>query len=522
MRNNAKHVLIPLTVIVIIGMGGYGVWYLVRPEQTPANRVGVIWGREVFISEFLPIYRGYQLLAAASNTAVDNQDLLRQTWRQLLLDGEARQVGIEAARTEMTALIGAIPLFQIDGAFNQELYRQRLTGIQLGVANFEEFIAGLIRTEKLNALVADSTLVSPAEVEDFYQRVNGSVLFDYAVVDSADTPAPEAPGEEVIGEYYRQHAGAYEVPPQVEISYLLIPYSRFAAETSPGAEEIEAYYRDNLSSFAEGTGEPAPLEEVRDGIADALVLRGAIEGAEQEAWELDRLFGGEATLEQAGQREGIEIETAGPFAQDGPVPGLPGAEEIAREAFRMAVGDVSFPIAYPGDAPEGIVFFRVDRKTEPRLQSLDEARLDIVANLTDEAIARATLERAQEALAKIDSAMKEEKLGFREAAAAAGLETVAAGPINLEDESESGPPANLVTVAFLTPVGSVCGQVVPLENGYGILEVTERRPAAPLPEEDRDLWKKRALQVKRSVVYLEWVRNLEARANIEAGANFRP
>ena len=111
MRRSAKHVLWPLTIAMVISMGGYGVWYLVRPE-TSRTEIGAIWGEPVRLEEFIQATSNTQIIDVFSSLQCGSRNHLRsfvanleliggeytpqfltQEWYEEILDGPMEQCG---------------------------------------------------------------------------------------------------------------------------------------------------------------------------------------------------------------------------------------------------------------------------------------------------------------------------------------------------------------------------------------------------------------------------------------------
>jgi len=519
MRNNAKHVLWPLTIVCIIGMGGWGVWYLVAPEESPANLAGKIWGRNVYLDEFLKVYQGSRLLAAAGGRSPDQKTLISAAWRQLLLEGAADKAGIPAARSEIALFIGSVPFFHGEKGFDPARYLAILTDFGMGEKVFEDFVASLIKAEKLVALVGESSLVSPVEIEDFYQRAQSRVRFDYVLFRQEDAPEPEPAPREQIREFYEANRASFQIPPQAEITYLLLPFSAWADKVSVEETLVEEYYASNPAEFARQTGEPAPLDEVRGEIRAKLLSQQTRAAANEAATRVDRQLGDEISLENAAAELGFQPVAAGPFADGEPIGELGKIEEVNREVFRMSPGEISYPIEFD----QGFIFIRLEKISDPRMQTFEEAEEKIAAEIAARERARLTREKAEAALEAIRKKSAESGFNFMAAAEEAGLNPLSSPLISAEDADLDPPiPANLLSAAFLTPTGMMMPELVPVEGGFAFFQVTEREAPKPMPEADVELWKDRARQIKQAVVGQDWLRGLLQKAALEPEPDFRP
>ena len=93
MRRSAKHILWPLTIAMVISMGGYGVWYLVRPEAS-RTEIGAAWGEPVRRALAIGAMSssGQVLFDASTYDVLDEPDDLEPVDGLIDLDGQSMVV----------------------------------------------------------------------------------------------------------------------------------------------------------------------------------------------------------------------------------------------------------------------------------------------------------------------------------------------------------------------------------------------------------------------------------------------
>jgi hypothetical protein len=127
MRKNAKRVLWPLTILIIIGMGGWGSWYFFQEAQlSNKNKPGSIRGKDVTPAEYQRAEAEAWLFGKLTNRDLKKDELIPLTWRRLLLSTEAARLGITATREELIRFIASLPIFQYRGRFSRQLYQRIL------------------------------------------------------------------------------------------------------------------------------------------------------------------------------------------------------------------------------------------------------------------------------------------------------------------------------------------------------------------------------------------------------------
>ncbi|MBD3677035.1 MAG: peptidyl-prolyl cis-trans isomerase [Rhodobacteraceae bacterium] len=176
-----------------------------------------------------------------------------------------------------------------------------------------------------------------------------------------------------------------------------------------------------------------PFEDVRDELADELATESARRMIGDRIEGIDDLLASGATLEE------LASETA---MQMGSIDWYPGVSEgiAAYAAFGEPVNALA-----EGDFPEvleledgGIFAMRLEEVLEPRLQSFETVREEVIAGWEAQAMANLLRSQAEALQARVDSG---------EAIDTLGLQAIAETDITRDDFIE-GPPARLIETVF--------------------------------------------------------------------------
>lgn len=503
LRKNAKQILWPLTIALVITMGGYGVWYLIRPEPS-AETVGALWGEEVSMQQFIRAYRAVVNLARINGQAIQQQDLIRMAWQRIILAREAEKMGIRVDRESLVRSLGSIPIFLDEGKFDQERFKAVLESLGVDNQAFEEQVRTLLEIEETKANIQDQALISANEVREVYRRFNEKVVIDYIEFPREEFAGDIEPDEARVRNYFEENRASFSLQTRVSVRYVVIPRAMFEEEVELTDEEIAAFYRDNRASFAEETGEPPPeLAEVEDEIRKVLTAEKADAAMEKMAEEFDDLLLEITELEKAAEEFDLPVRETGLFAVDEPVAEIGESDEINRTAFSLRPGEISYPISLPGR----ICFLEFKESAPARQLSFEEAREEVEEAVNRELTEEETLKAARDERERIVTAVSEEEITFKKAAEEAGL-TVQTSPPFTREGSEDLPRSDVLTrAAFLVPTGEI-SQVVPIESGYAFFRVRDRLAAEPMPEDETEKWETVTERMKMAMVFNAWFDHL--------------
>ncbi len=257
MRKHAQSWLIKLAlgaiVVVFIfwGVGSY------RAQR--GNRIAVVNGAPIVLEEFRGVYDqlldGYrrQFGDAFDEKLLQSLNLKGQALDQLinrrLLLQEATRLKFRVTNEELLRAIQQVPAFQRNGRFHPQVYQRVLTRNRMTPEMYEENEKGALLINKLHNLILGSIKVSEAEALETYKWLKEEVSLDYVVFKPSAYGNVEVTPEEVET-YFSEHEKAYEVPPKVNVQYLLLDFKGFEAQTKVSEEEVRTYFDLNKEDYA--------------------------------------------------------------------------------------------------------------------------------------------------------------------------------------------------------------------------------------------------------------------------------
>ena len=208
------------------------------------------------------------------------------------------------------------------------------------------------------------------------------------------------------------------------------------------------------------------LDEVRPQIQQQLALETADTRITDQAQALAKRIDDPGDLAAVAKETGLMVQESSLFQRNDPVPGLGAAPEVAAEAFKLADGKVSGPIA----SARGPVFLTVIEKKDPYVPKLEEVK----NRAHDDLVRVRATDMSRQRASAIAGALKSAAGTFAAAAKAQGLDAKDTELIPRNSAlPDVGVSPEVDRVVFALPVGAV-SDPIQTDQGTVIVRVVER------------------------------------------------
>ena len=396
--------------------------------------------REVYGTAFTPE------MAKALNLKKQAMDSLVQ--RKILL-AEAAKMGLSATDVEVQREIAAIPAFQQNGQFRDDLYRSVLSYNRITPAEFEATKRVEITMKKVKDLVAAGALVPETEAKELFRVSSRKIRLLVVSADPGKVKA-DAPTEGEILAKYEQGKERFRTPARVKLVVAAFTPDRFGQEVNPSEAEIKAFHETNSYRFR--------TEERR--LVSRIVL--PFGNKDRDAVRKKAL----ETLAKAskGKAEFDALAKAHARGKNGEawLSRKDADPPLSEPLFQAAVDTVVGPIELPGS----FVIARVNRIRFPEALPLSQVRDRVIEQIRHEKGKDLAVVKAYEALPKATAAKS-----VKATAAAFGVPVVETGWVGAE--GAPGLPAALVQDALLLPSGEVA-PVKTVGDAHYLFQVTAK------------------------------------------------
>lgn len=305
------------------------------------------------------------------------QDVLQQLVDERVLNQSARQQGFRVGDQQLHDAVLALPIFQQNGGFNQELYERLLRNQGYTAAAFEESMRQSLATEQLRTGVIASALVTPSELEQWIALLKQQRELQYVVLPLAQYAARVTVEDAAIQEYFEKNKDRFVHPEQVRLQFIELKLAQIAEGVTASEEELKAAYEEQIAKYGRPEERSAshiliksPPNADQDTVEKARVRAQQIaDGIRSGGKSFDQALQ-EVKTDSSGELEGANLGVIGKGMFDNP------AFETALFALSK-VGEVSEPVRMPS----GFHIIRLDSITPAQVKPFEEVREAVAAEL---------------------------------------------------------------------------------------------------------------------------------------------
>jgi peptidyl-prolyl cis-trans isomerase D len=291
------------------------------------------------------------------------EDLVREE----ALKQRVQEQGYRASNERVTQSIREIPAFQVGGEFSYDNYQGILASAGLTPTGFEQQQRETLELGDLQAGIADSTFLTPAEFRRYIELYNQRRELAYALFDAAEFTERVSIDDAAIAERYANSQASYQTAETVDLEYIELALADVAASIEVSEEELREAYDKERARFA--TTEERKTSHILIAIGDdETAARAAADAV------VTRLRNGEAfaalaaelSADAGSKGQGGDLGWIGRGALTGP---------FEDALFALGVGEFSEPVR----TDQGFHIIRLDELRSGGQQSFEAVREDLAA-----------------------------------------------------------------------------------------------------------------------------------------------
>ncbi|CAN8140047.1 peptidyl-prolyl cis-trans isomerase D [uncultured Thiomicrorhabdus sp.] len=269
----------------------------------------------------------------------------------------------------MAAAIQAAPVFQKDGKFSDEQYKQVLANNNFSVARFEYEQRKFLIENQFKGLLSSSAFATSAEVEQLAKLQGQQRHINYLRVDQRPFFGKVTVSDDAIEASYEKNKADYIEPEKVKIDFIALKKSDIAKTIEATDEAVQAFYDENKSLFA--TPETRSARHILIRTQPGVDAEAALKKIEEIKAKVDA---GEDFAELAKENSedpgsAVSGGDLGNFEQGMMVP------EFDQAVFSMQEGQVSEPIK----TEFGYHLIKLEKINERAVTPLVEVRDEVIA-----------------------------------------------------------------------------------------------------------------------------------------------
>lgn len=173
--------------------------------------------------------------------------LVAQNLLQQMTDDLALRIGDEKIR----GYIFAMQEFQTDGVFNDDRYVSLLRQSGMTPAQFVERLRTDFAQQQLTDALVNSEFSLPNEVQQLASLQNQQRQLSQLIVPANKFAADIVVTDAEVSDYYNANTGSFQTQQQASVDYILVDMKKISAGIELAADDAENYYNEHQTSYAQ-------------------------------------------------------------------------------------------------------------------------------------------------------------------------------------------------------------------------------------------------------------------------------
>ena len=163
---------------------------------------------------------------------------------------QAEQMGLQVSDEEVRAAVAlAFPQYYKDGKLNRTQFDAVLAQQGMTAATLIEQVRQQLLMRKLQDVILESAVVTPADVEAEYRKKHDKVSVDYVAIASADVRKDVTLTDEEVRQRYDAEKANFQEPEKLGFRVLVLEQDKVAASVQVSEQELRAAYSSAMDNF---------------------------------------------------------------------------------------------------------------------------------------------------------------------------------------------------------------------------------------------------------------------------------
>jgi len=164
---------------------------------------------------------------------------------------EAERLGFQVTAADMSDAIRQMaPSLFPDGKFvGKEQYAGLLAQQNMSIGDFEADLRRQLLITRLRNVAVEGSIVTPAEIEQEYQKKNTKVKLEYVKLTGDKYKKESEPSEQDMQNYYKANLARYQEPEKKSLVILLADTARVEQTLTPADADLQRMYNQNQDQY---------------------------------------------------------------------------------------------------------------------------------------------------------------------------------------------------------------------------------------------------------------------------------
>jgi len=175
--------------------------------------------------------------------------LLDNLVNQKLVSNKARDEKFRVSDAQLQQFIASVPTFQVDGRFDNDRYRMFLAAQNMPAPYFEQRVRQDLVTGAVQDAITQGNIVARSSAERFVGLLEQQREVALATVDIDAFIKDVKVDDAQVKDFYDKNPGAFQVPEQAKIEYVLLTQDALSAQAAVTPEEVKKQYDASAAQY---------------------------------------------------------------------------------------------------------------------------------------------------------------------------------------------------------------------------------------------------------------------------------
>ncbi|MCB1760899.1 MAG: SurA N-terminal domain-containing protein [Gammaproteobacteria bacterium] len=222
--------------------------------------VASVNGQDITEREFDNSYRQFrqrlrdQLGQSYRPELIDDErmrdEFLQRLIRERLVLQASDQMGLSAGDTLVRAYINQLPVFQVDGRFNNDAYERTLRNQGMSPVGFEAQVRQSLMSDQLLNGVSGTEFATRAEVDDLARLQLQRRGLKYVVLEAEAFHDQVEISDAQVRSHYDENRDSYMAPERVKLEYIDLDIENISQTLSADEASLLGFYESNKADYA--------------------------------------------------------------------------------------------------------------------------------------------------------------------------------------------------------------------------------------------------------------------------------
>ncbi|HEY3532638.1 MAG TPA: SurA N-terminal domain-containing protein, partial [Casimicrobiaceae bacterium] len=175
--------------------------------------------------------------------------LLDQLVNQRLLENAARSQRFRVTDTQLAQFIAGLPVFQDNGKFSPDKYREVLAAQNMSPLMFEQRVRGDLVLSPLQDPIVGGSIAAQSSVAHYLTLLDQKREVSVATIPIDQYEKAVSVSDADVKAFYDKNPKAFETPETARIDYLLLTQDAIAKQIKVDPAEVKQVYETNAKQY---------------------------------------------------------------------------------------------------------------------------------------------------------------------------------------------------------------------------------------------------------------------------------